>query len=815
MIANLDFDSDGFDPIQYINERFPSESSLDDLDSFIISIGLQISSLDEEISRAVQTQSLSDQQTSKDVTYTQQSIVDLFEKISDIKTKALQSERMVQEICADIKKLDYAKTNLQTSITSMKRLQMLTTAVGQLENLAHEYQYRDAANLLDAVKQLLSHFDTYDSIPFIAEIRAKVDIIQNDLKKHVHSTFREIGQLVDSVADASLMINDLPGNMKSLSDACLVVDALGITCRKELLEEFVQVQLIPYEKLFGPEKLHFTLDQVERRWAWFKRLKKTVEAKFNNIFPQQWKLNLRLCVEFVERTKLHIVQLLSAMESRNQTDVNALLKALQTALRFEQELSAMFESHFSNISDVSSQFTQNTANPYDLPEAVEATSKKVASKAREDEDELEYVRHAQRTISGDISGSFDKFMGSYVLLERQNLEELLQRLSKEEDTANNDERQDRRDNNVYGSSMSMFVFIKNSIKRCTALTNGQTFLSLTNEFKACMQKYTQVLRTRCPQPVGQVYRLPVGSEVAICYLINTAEYCSEVIPQLEESIKQRMDPQYASKVDLSTEVDAFVDLMAHSLKVLTSGIMDRLEPGFRVMNSLNVATLVQVAEESTYIHTFNNILIESMPTIRDSLSGSYFNNFCLKLATEVLVKYLDIIMKQKKISEMGTQQLLLDTYSLKTMLMQLHNLGNKNSEKSSSSTKVTTPLMYSKLVASRSAYIETILKLLGTPEELLIERFKIMLPEGQLSDLVSLMDKKGMNRQQQQLILDSYNISGGSTLLEVKNKNSSGNIAALSSVTSNLAISASASVAKVAQDLSSSAERLGGNLKWK
>jgi hypothetical protein len=50
--------------------------------------------------------------------------------------------------------------------------------------------------------------------------------------------------------------------MKSLNDACLVVDALGIKARKELLEEFVQLQLVPYEKLFGAEKEYFSLDQV-------------------------------------------------------------------------------------------------------------------------------------------------------------------------------------------------------------------------------------------------------------------------------------------------------------------------------------------------------------------------------------------------------------------------------------------------------------------------------------------------------------------------------------------------------------------------
>ena len=69
----------------------------------------------------------------QDIVETQESITDLFQKISDIKAKASQSEKMVQEICADIKKLDYAKNHLQTSITSLNRLQMLINAVAQLE----------------------------------------------------------------------------------------------------------------------------------------------------------------------------------------------------------------------------------------------------------------------------------------------------------------------------------------------------------------------------------------------------------------------------------------------------------------------------------------------------------------------------------------------------------------------------------------------------------------------------------------------------------------------------------------------------------
>ena len=57
----------------------------------------------------------------------------MFELVKEIKTKANLSEKTVQEICYDIKRLDCAKTHLQGTITSLKRLQMLLTATQQLE----------------------------------------------------------------------------------------------------------------------------------------------------------------------------------------------------------------------------------------------------------------------------------------------------------------------------------------------------------------------------------------------------------------------------------------------------------------------------------------------------------------------------------------------------------------------------------------------------------------------------------------------------------------------------------------------------------
>ena len=199
---------------------------------------------------------------SQNIAESKQSINELFTKIEDIKLKASQSESMVQEICADIKKLDYAKNHLQTSITSLNRLQMLVNAVGQLEILVNDHQYREVANLFDAVKQFMSHFEGYKHISLISDIFERVKVIKANLNTHVRSVFREVAQLVEVIADSDIIMSSLPNGIRSLQDVCLVVDALGQTVRQELLEEFVQLQLVSYENLFAAGKAHFSLDQV-------------------------------------------------------------------------------------------------------------------------------------------------------------------------------------------------------------------------------------------------------------------------------------------------------------------------------------------------------------------------------------------------------------------------------------------------------------------------------------------------------------------------------------------------------------------------
>ena len=275
-----------FDPVAFINDQFPSEESLTNLDSYVVSIASQINIVEKEISNTVQMHSLQRHQTSHDIGSALSQIDELSGKMSNIKNKASDSEQVVEDICADIKKLDLAKTHLQTSITSLKRLQMLMTAVNKLETLAESDQHRATAEILDAVGVLMTNFQSYNTVPIILELRERVMISQSRLKKQVTNIFGDIGALCDGAGLAGAA--DAQAFKSHLADSCALLDALGPDSRSEILEDFVKTQLQPYEKLFGEGRVHHALDQVERRWAWFKRLLKNIDDTYHTIFPASY-----------------------------------------------------------------------------------------------------------------------------------------------------------------------------------------------------------------------------------------------------------------------------------------------------------------------------------------------------------------------------------------------------------------------------------------------------------------------------------------------------------------------------------------------
>ena len=146
--------------------------------------------------------------------------------MSLIREKATESEAVVKDITKDIQVLDLAKKNLITSMTMMKRLQMLgmhsaafastyfcliiyklVNALTQMEELIGDKKYREVAQTLSvsllvylqspqgsfmisqATKEILSPFKSYTAVPPIARVWKRMQEIQSQLRTQLDADF--------------------------------------------------------------------------------------------------------------------------------------------------------------------------------------------------------------------------------------------------------------------------------------------------------------------------------------------------------------------------------------------------------------------------------------------------------------------------------------------------------------------------------------------------------------------------------------------------------------------------------------------------
>lgn len=776
-----------FDAREFINRNFPDEQSLADIGAFVSRLRARMKELDDALSQASQDQSLAAHQALADLREAKAAVQQLFHKIHDIRGKAEQSEVMVQEICRDIKQLDYAKRHLQTTLTALKRLHMLVNAVDQLELTASQRNYKEAASLLEAVNQLFTHFDGYANVSKIVELHSTVRTLQEEMGGQIFADFRSIGPL-DSLEENFTSEDELNALFTNLSAACAVVDALGRTTREKLIRSFCEEQLVAYNRLFGDNGECAGLEQADKRYPWFYHLLTTIEERLERIFPRHWLMSRRICIQFCETTRTHLLAQIGS-HTPEEMDVTLLLKSLQRTLMFERDVAERFEGSSPGGVDNEDEFDED--GQLIDPHSAEGIKRKHRRRKREAERKALEEEMAKKgeafasfadidlpTIRGIISRSFDPFMTAYVRLERKNMEQMIDEVMSLEVVDRNGQLP------VFSSSVNMFAYIRSSIKRCTALTNGQTFFDLHNEFKHCFQLYSQRLLNKLPAaaaaPGGSAaggssgdsaggsgsnasnntlkIRLADKQEEELCFVINTAEYCAETLPSLEDVIRAKIDKAYSDSIELAAEMDTFHDVGAAAMKCIVAGLETALDDDLSTMPRTNWQTWEAVGDESAYVTHMGDKLRVFVPVIRQMLSALYFTNFCDKFAAAFVPRVLQTVMKCRKVNQVATQQLLLDVYALKTLFLQLPVLHTSEAVSSTAASSPLIPARYTKFVTSEMAKIESVLKLLGTPNEMLVESFKIMWPEGNADDFQSIMNMKGLKKGEQAAYLETLGL---------------------------------------------------------
>ncbi|KAL2341478.1 hypothetical protein Fmac_009418 [Flemingia macrophylla] len=733
--------------LEYINQMFPNEASLSGVEPLMQKIQNEIRTVDAGILAAVRQQSNSGTKAKEDLAAATRAVEELMYKIREIKTKAVQSETMVQEICRDIKKLDFAKKHITTTITALHRLTMLVSAVEQLQVMASKRQYKEAAAQLEAVNQLCSHFEAYRDIPKIIELREKFKNIKQILKSHVFSDFSSLGTGKET-EEANLL--------QQLSDACLVVDALEPSVREELVNNFCNRELTSYEQIFEGAELA-KLDKTERRYAWIKRRMRSNEEIWK-IFPSSWHVSYRLCILFCKKTRKQLEDILANLNEK--PDVGTLLLALQRTLEFEDELAEKFgggtqNREIGNEIEEIGRGANSSTSALDIRKKYE---KKLAAHQGGDNEEKDGSRAlavpgAGFNFRGIISSCFEPHLTVYVELEEKTLMESLEKLVQEETW----DIEEGSQSSVLSSSMQLFLIIKRSLKRCSALTKNQTLFNLFKVFQRILKAYATKLFARLPKGGTGIVAAATGmdgqiktsdrDERVICYIVNSAEYCHKTAGELAESVSKIIDPQFSDGVDMSEVQDEFSAVITKSLVTLVHGLETKFDIEMAAMTRVPWGTLESVGDQSEYVNAISLILTTSIPALGSLLSPVYFQFFLDKLASSLGPRFYSNIFKCKQISETGAQQMLLDTQAVKTILLEVPSLGRQTSGAAS----------YSKFVSREMSKAEALLKVILSPVDSVADTYRALLPEGTPMEFQRILELKGLKKADQQSILDDFN----------------------------------------------------------
>ncbi|XP_016284776.1 vacuolar protein sorting-associated protein 53 homolog [Monodelphis domestica] len=749
-----------FNAVEYINALFPTEQSLANIDEVVNKIRLKIRRLDDNIRTVVRGQTNVGQDGRHALEEAQKAIQQLFGKIKDIKDKAEKSEQMVKEITRDIKQLDHAKRHLTTSITTLNHLHMLAGGVDSLEAMTRRRQYGEVANLLQGVVNVLEHFHKYMGIPQIRQLSERVKAAQTELGQQILADFEE--------AFPSQGTKRPGGPSNVLRDACLVANVLEPRIKQEIVKKFIKQHLSEYLVLFQENQDVAWLDKIDRRYAWIKRQLVDYEEKYGRMFPHEWYMTERIAVEFCHVTR---VELAKIMRTRaKEIEVKLLLFAIQRTTNFEGLLAKRFSGcTLSDGAPKKVEVPPPSTNPFledePGPEMEELTMDKG------DLDQPKKPKVPENPFHGIISKCFEPHLYVYIESQDKNLGELIERFVADFKAQGPPKPNTDEGGAVLPSCADLFVYYKKCMVQCSQLSTGEPMIALTTIFQKYLREYAwKILSGNLPKTtstsggltISSLLKEKEGSEVAkftleelclICSILSTAEYCLATTQQLEEKLKEKVDASLIERINLTGEMDTFSTVISNSIQLLVQDLDAACDPALTAMSKMQWQNVEHVGDQSPYVTSVILHIKQNVPIIRDNLASTrkYFTQFCIKFANSFIPKFINHLFKCKPISMVGAEQLLLDTHSLKMVLLDLPSIGSQVVRKA--------PASYTKIVVKGMTRAEMILKVVMAPHEPLVvfvDNLIKLLTDCNTETFQKILDMKGLKRSEQSSMLELF-----------------------------------------------------------
>lgn len=628
----------------------------------------------------------------------------LLEALTTLETHASRAEASVGEITADIRWLDMAKRHVAQSIVTLRRLQMLVRSTFQLEQLCESRQFREAASALQAVQALLEYFAPYERVPYVLEQRAKMERLHERLRTMVLAEYEQAFQ----APRAQPSMRD-----SALSDAALVVEALGADVRDALVDAYCKRQLREYRRVFRAVDEAGQLDNVARRYAWIRRLLRTWADEHASAFLPAWHVDRRLLALFSELTYEDLRSTLVREQPRLHIDM--LLNALHATQEFEAQVARQYGEPWVQV--VGARRLSDAFTPY-LGVFVDAQDK-----------------HLAEMLAQHAPGQGGAATATAVASARTPAEPGL-----------GDEPV-----RVLASSTDLVTFYRQTLERCAQLGPHAPVRELSQVYAKWLKRYaTDVLL-----PEAQQSR----DTLQLCTVLNTADYgmttCTQLAQRVTEKLRALDGGADAPPCVLDAEKDAFVSVAAAALQGLVRGLSGSLDAAFQALLRPEVPWTQRehVDDKSPWVDLLASGLESVAVLVRHHVENKrYVRAWCDKAVTLVTTRLLQAIVRLRPVRARAAAQWLADVQHVRTILQELpHFDAPGRAWDSAGGASQTMQASYARLVDRSMAKIEPLLRVLAGPEEpsAMVAAYREHVQDQALPTFQKLLDLRGLRRPDQ------------------------------------------------------------------
>ncbi|EPY50962.1 GARP complex subunit Vps53 [Schizosaccharomyces cryophilus OY26] len=534
-------------------------------------------------------------------------------KLRYLHSTAEDTQLSIVQLTSEIKSLDLAKKNLTSSMTLLKRLQMLVTAYEKLRNLRQNRQIGEATSLMLATLQLLQYFKNYRSVERIASLSQNITEFQRSFYEQVFENFQLQFKKASSIRGGFNA-----ASIETLHELCGFIDVNGPNCSNALKNWYCHHQLDGIFKVFRENEEAGLLENFSRRYNWFFKLLQTYDDQHVQIFPPHWRMDFQLCMLFCNETK---------------ADLSKILK--------EKEIS--YEVFFTSI-----RHTLDFQN---------ALKKRFSRLLKEGELNDQKLKLHTTQMFESLSNEFNPYYKAYINHEAKQLDTLFNSFHSKTEISSEET------NQILSSSMQLFQLYRKIMGHFLQFTRGPPLIGLKDLFSDWLRKYAEI------ELLADLSSLPF-KQYAI--RLNTAEYIHRTTLELEKRFQEICHADLAEEMSFQKVIDFMLYSKSLLIKSCTKKYEDSVKTSLEPFGKLDLRNLDSVGDQSAYVFT----AIHEMKLNADEFLGTIeqntlARNFCDRVCESFTKQFFYYIYTIKPVSEIGAEQILLDLCSFKNFLLKM------------------------------------------------------------------------------------------------------------------------------------------------